>query len=224
MNISIDEDEVLRYLGHKDQEIDENINNLIDESIEEMQNIIMPKTIYREFQIERIQDKLHLTGSELNLQGKSIEGHLKDSNKCLLIALTLGYKVDRLISFNEKTNLTKAIILDACATSAIESFANKVSGNLGKKYMKNGQGLTSRFSPGYGDLDISIQSKFLDLLNARRTIGLTATSHSILIPRKSVTAIIGIVNKEKNIRGIICKDCNKYDNCMFNKGDGSCGI
>lgn len=45
-------------------------------------------------------------------------------------------------------------------------------------------------------MDISVQKDLLKSLDAERIIGLTASSHNILIPRKSVTAIIGIIPKE----------------------------
>ena len=45
-NISINKEEVLRYLGYKDQIIDEKITNTIDECIKEVKEIITPRVIY----------------------------------------------------------------------------------------------------------------------------------------------------------------------------------
>lgn len=65
-----------------------------------------------------------------------------------------------------------------------------------KEVEKDKLNINWRYSPGYGNLDISIQRELLKSLDAERTIGLTASSHNILIPRKSVTAIIGVIPKE----------------------------
>ena len=139
------------------------------------------------------------------------------------MAFTLGHKVDQLIRYYEKINMTKAIILDACSSTAIEEVADNLCDDLEKKYLIESKKLTSRFSPGYGDLDISIQREFLNILNAGKIIGLTSTLSNILIPRKSVTAIAGIINKniEKTRRD--CKNCIKFNNCIFAKGDDHCG-
>ncbi|MDR1702298.1 MAG: methionine synthase, partial [Sporomusaceae bacterium] len=48
-----------------------------------------------------------------------------------------------------------------------------------------------RFSPGYGDFELTAQPDILRLANAQE-IGLGVTASMMLIPRKSVTAIIGV--------------------------------
>ncbi len=66
-------------------------------------------------------------------------------------------------------------------------------------------------------MDISVQQDLLKSLDAERVIGLTVSSHNILIPRKSVTAIIGIIPKEVIVEKKSCNQCNKFDNCKFRK-------
>ncbi len=66
-------------------------------------------------------------------------------------------------------------------------------------------------------MDISIQKDLLRSLDAERTIGLTVSSHNILIPRKSVTAIIGIIPKEIVVNKKSCSNCNKFSSCKFRK-------
>ncbi len=223
MSIQIQKDEVLRYLNYKGQEIDYITNHLINESIKEIEDIITPKFTYREFGLVNRGEIIYLDGSKFSLEGHSIRKHLKNSERCILIAFTLGHQVDRLIRYYEKSNMTKAIILDACASTAIEEFADNICRDLEKTYRKYGEKLTGRFSPGYGDLDIGIQGAFLDLLDARKSMGLTVSSHSILIPRKSVTAIIGIIHKDIIHKERACKDCYKYGDCNFIKGDDGRG-
>ena len=65
---------------------------------------------------------------------------------------------------------------------------------------KEGKSLTMRYSPGYGDLDISANKDILQVLDAHKRIGVTVTNTGIMIPRKSVVALIGITNK-KNSKG-----------------------
>ncbi len=62
-------------------------------------------------------------------------------------------------------------------------------------------------------------------MNAQKQIGLTITSNGIMIPRKSVVAIIGIsntrINKSKKEKS--CENCKNYRNCTYRKGANSCG-
>ncbi|NMA03655.1 MAG: vitamin B12 dependent methionine synthase [Clostridiales bacterium] len=114
-----------------------------------------------------------------------------------MMAVTLGNDVDAKIRYYERKSITRALILDACATAAVEEICDRICDELGKTVNKENKTLTSRYSPGYGDLPIHIQNDFLSVLGAQKAIGLTANSHSILIPRKSVTAIVGVVEEHR---------------------------
>jgi len=217
-------DEVLRYLGYRNQTLDKVTNDLIEESINEMRDLIKPRYIYKFFNIMRKEDGIYLSNSNFNLVGENIKNHLVKSEVCVLMAVTIGNNVDTKIRYYEKISMAKALILDACATVAIEEICENVCKELKEIVYKENKVLTSRYSPGYGDLPIDIQKSFLAILDAGNTIGLTASSHNILIPRKSVTAIVGVIEKaDKNTEEISCLDCNKHDSCTFRKGDDKCG-
>ena len=209
--------EVLRYLGYSGQEIDHITDRIIDESMEETQNLIEERFVYKFFNILRKKDHLLLKNTEFELRGNSIRKHLREAKDCILMAITLGNGVDARIRYYEKVSMAKALILDACATVAVEEICDKVCDNLEHIVAAEKKTLTCRFSPGYGDLPLSIQKNFLAVLDAEKSIGLNASSHHILTPRKSVTAIVGIVPRNKSVEKVdsICQGCNKYTTCTF---------
>lgn len=215
-------DEVLRYLGYNGQEIDRITDGLVDDAMLEIKSLIRERHIYKFFHILREEGRIHLKGASLALSGNDIKNHLAKSETCLLMAVTLGHGVDTRIRYYEKTSMTKALILDACATAFIEEICDKLCIEIEAK-LEKGKVLTSRYSPGYGDLPINIQSDFLSTLDAKKSIGLTTSSHSILIPRKSVTAVVGVVNPEDKKEEISCINCNKNSTCNFRKVGKICG-
>ncbi|MBQ4346729.1 MAG: 5-methyltetrahydrofolate--homocysteine methyltransferase, partial [Oscillospiraceae bacterium] len=78
--------------------------------------------------------------------------------------------------------------------------------------------VTQRFSPGYGDLPLHTQPILLRMLDAGRTLGITATAQHILLPQKSVTAVLGcshspVQDARKGICGVNCKGCPQEDTC-----------
>lgn len=222
--VQINKNEVLRYLGYKNQELDSITNKLIDDSISEITNIIEKKSTYKIFDIRKSKGKIWIKDTNLSLVGNDIKEHLKHSESIILMAVTLGNEIDRIIRYYEKMSMTKAMILDACASAAIEEICDRVNDELKTLVSQKGKTLTSRFSPGYGDLAIDIQNSLLDLLEVKKTIGLTVTSHNILIPRKSVTAILGIIDeKDKKEEEVGCGNCLKNKECNFRKGDVECG-
>ena len=77
-----------------------------------------------------------------------------------------------------------------------------------------GEFLTPPFSPGYGDWSLAAQDRVLDLLQAPKRIGLTLTEGGMLVPEKSITALVGISDRPEEACGQKCMRCNKTD-CPF---------
>ena len=221
--LEINKEEVLRYLGYKGQDIDENLNSTIEECREEIKKVITPRVVYSYKNIKLSDDGVEVITTNLILKGKDIKEHLKNSTECVLMAVTLGNEVEKRTRLYEKTNLTKALILDACATTAVEEVCDIVENSVKEKAILDGMNITFRYSPGYGDLPLDVQNSFLRALDAQKKIGLTVSENNLLFPRKSVTAIIGIVNSGIEKKRKSCKECSNYENCSFRREGESCG-
>lgn len=222
-SIEIKDKEILRYLGYKNQELTEDIVSLIRECKELVKNNITPRYVYNYNAVFIKENRVHIEGANLILKGKSIANHLKECEACVFIATTLGNGIEKLIRLYEKKDLTKAVIIDACATAAVEEFCDNIEKSIEEAMTKAGKNITFRFSPGYGDLPISVQKDFLSVLDCERQIGLTCSDHDILIPRKSVTAIIGISNKPIPRKVRSCYGCSSYKHCSFRREGNKCG-
>lgn len=220
--IRIEKKEVLRYLGFGNHDANKEIENQIEECINEIQDIAAEKLVFKTFGLEISDESIKLKNASLELSGKDIARHMAGASECILLAATLGNNVDKKIRYYEKIDVTKALVFDACATACIEAVCDEFCGRVKKKYQEKGLSLTSRFSPGYGDLPLNIQKKFLGVLNAEKMIGLTASSANILIPGKSVTAIVGIAdNCEATNKNKGCKACGQNLKCAYKKVDAN---
>lgn len=219
--MKIDKKQVLRYLGYKGQYIDKNINSIIDKCVKETENTVQNKFLYEVFPLVRDKDYMYLKGTNVVLRGKDIHAQLKKSKSCALMAVTIGSGIEKSIRYYEKVSLTKATIMDACATVAVEALCDKVEQDIRKIAENQGLYITERYSPGYGDFSIDIQKNILRVLETYR-IGLTCTDNFILMPRKSVTALIGIGDTEYKKRKS-CRQCSNYKNCIYRKDDNHCG-
>ncbi len=215
-NIQIRE-EILRYLGYRGQTIDSITEGLIQDTMEEIKSLINPRFIYKQFNICKEDDKIYLKETGLHLSGIDVRRFLENSETCILMAATLGHVIDTKIRYYQRIDMTKALILDAVATTYIEQFCDKLCEEIESNLPQKDKILTNRYSPGYGDLPIDIQNDFLKTLDTQRAIGLTVSSSNILIPRKSVTAIMGIIGREEKKEPKNCTSCSKYGTCAFNK-------
>ncbi len=206
--------EILRYLKSQDMKNDK-MESLILNTIEELKKIAKPRNTYSFFEIEKSKS-IHILNTNLYIKSSDLMHHLRNSHSIAIMAITLGIEVDREIKINEKLNLTKAIIMDAVATSYVEKICDKVQGEIKKEAKKRGYNITNRFSPGYGDLSIKTQKEILNLIDAYK-IGITLTESLIMIPRKSVTAFIGFYpydSKDKTNK-IKCDYCDYKENCDY---------
>ncbi|MDU6294709.1 vitamin B12 dependent-methionine synthase activation domain-containing protein [Clostridium celatum] len=219
----VNRDEVLRYLGFRGQIIDEKLEELIDECRETVVVKSDPKYVYGYFNIENNDEGILIKDTTLVLKGEDIKNHLKHCDKCALMVVTLGLNIEREIILNEKVSLTKSIVLDSCATTYIEEVCDNIQNDIEQFAKKNNLNITSRYSPGYGDLSLDSQEKILSVTDASKRIGVTTTEHNILFPRKSVTAIIGLSKGKIQKTKRDCTKCNKYNDCVFRKGGSNCG-
>ena len=222
--IKINKKEVLRYLQYNNQQIEENLNLIVDNSIELTKEIINPKVVYKKCKIDsHNKNMIYLPQEDIVFESSDIYKLLENCQDCILICATLGLEIEREIRKFTYTNLTKGVILDACATTAIEEVCDMLQDKIEENLNKQGKYITMRYSPGYGDLSIEKNKDIVRVLNGHHTIGLTVNENGIMIPRKSVVAIIGISNKLINITKKSCDSCSNSSTCKYKKGDDYCG-
>ena len=84
----------------------------------------------------------------------------------------------------------------------------------GRKPKKAAVFLPPRFSPGYGDLPLSLQRDIFRVLDCPRKIGLTLNESLLMSPSKSVTAIVGLGHPRESSCSGGCNQCSKTD-CIY---------
>lgn len=225
MNISVeslDEREILRNMGYRGSEIPSDLESLIQQCIRQTLETIQPRAVFRRFPIEKDIDGIRISGTDLIFPGASIQKHLETSGEVWLFAVTVGQATDKLIRTALSEKPEEGIILDSCAAIAVETAADKIQEMLRETVEREGKFITSRFSPGYGDLPLSVQRDFLTLLDTSRKIGLTVTDRFLMVPSKSVSAIIGISPTEIKTKQNPCDGCILRTTCELRKAGTPC--
>lgn len=104
----------------------------------------------------------------------------------------------------------------------MEEIADLAEKELEQIVVKEGYHLTWRFSPGYGDLPLETQKTLIQVLDTHRKIGVSLTESCLMMPSKSVTAILGISDTKRDIRENKCDFCNNRERCAFRKKGTRC--
>lgn len=213
----INPNEVLLYLGYQGGEVPEEVADSISECSSLLLRTARPYLTYRVFPLAPE------TPLPIQLEGEDIRRHLTDCTRAVFLAATLGPEVETLLMRTQVMDMARALILDSCASTAIENVCDNFESDLRRQVEEEGQFLTDRFSPGYGDLPISTQSAFCELLDTRRRIGLTVSQSGIMIPRKSVTAVLGTADTPRTRRSSGCANCSMFRTCTIRRDGRTCG-
>lgn len=215
----ISKSETARYMGVKGIP-DKKTAEILDKYEPIVRERLRPAFVYRETAVHFADDGVYLDGVDAVFSGSDIKNHLKDCERAIILAVTVSAEADKMIRQTSVVSMAEALAVDCLCSSAIEQVCNKAEDEIFR--INPVKFRTWRFSPGYGDLPITLQKNLISALNAHRRIGLTVTENCMLIPSKSVTAIIGISDNpiEKGKKG--CDVCNMRDTCGVRMNSG-CG-
>lgn len=221
----LNKNEILMYLGYRGQEIDSRLEDQIGRCMEEVRKYSVPRLVYALFPLEKqkitSEEEIFKAG-DLILEGRDIKELLKECSEAVLLGVTLGARISSLISKMEVKDMGSALIMDSCASAAVENVCDNFEEELKSQLKEKGLFLTQRYSPGYGDLPLSLQRDFCRILDTSRRIGLTVTENFLMVPQKSVTAIMGIASKPQPERKKGCEGCSMFLSCPYRKDKKSC--
>lgn len=210
--------ETLQFLSYHGSFIPEEIRADLDRCESLILQTARPRLVWRLFSL--LNDGT-LEGTDYCPGGEDIRKFLQDCDSVVLLAATLGAEAEGLIRRAASRNMTDAVILDAAGSAAIEmvcdNFCEDLAAALSPRF------LTDRFSPGYGDMPLSDQHALFRVLDVSRRIGVSLSAGGLMIPQKSVTALIGVSDRPQEKRSRGCSNCGMFENCPYRKEGMSCG-
>ena len=214
----IDRGEVLRYLGYRGGAVTPDVEERLLGCESLLMHTAKPRAVWRVFNL--LPDG-SLAGCIYRPRGEDIRAVLRDCRQVILMAATLGTEAEALLRRAQARNMGDAVILDAAGSAAIETVCDNLCADLAAHFAP--RFLTDRFSPGYGDLPLADQADFFRALDVTRRIGVSLTDTNLMIPQKSVTALIGISDTPQ-LRRTGCTDCNARESCALRKEGSRCGL
>ncbi|MCI8496828.1 MAG: Vitamin B12 dependent methionine synthase activation subunit [Clostridiales bacterium] len=206
------ERETLRYLGVRG-EADEALRRQVRSVWDELAASVTPKSVTRRLPCVVTEDTVTIAGVQIH--SCNLARHLRGCREVFLLAATLGSAADSLLRRYASTDISRAAVMQAACAAMIEQVCDDTEVPLCNTVKEEGRSLRPRFSPGYGDFALEHQRDLAVLLDCTRRIGLTLSDSLMLIPTKSVTAVIGIregicVEKEEHK----CRRCGNQT-CEF---------
>ena len=208
----MDEREILRYLNARPG--DPELEGMIRDAAARVTAAARPRWVHRAFPLEVAQNAVILGGHTIS--SRSLAGHLRGCREGVLLGVTLGAEIDRLIRRAELVDMALAPVLQAAAAAYTEEQADLAQEEIQADASRRGLYLRPRYSPGFGDFSLEEQRFFFAALEIPKRLGVTLTDGCMMVPAKSVTAVIGLSPDPSLCHVGKCMTCT-LENCPFRK-------
>ena len=218
----LDVDSVLRGQG-ADPEVMRSrrpaVARLAERALAEGMPLLDPIVIYRRLRVESVRhERIALPGGRL-LTGKLVAEHLAAAQEIVVIAATIGSRVEDLISQVLQHDTVFALALDGFGNAAVETLAVTICHYFSEAAAAEGMDATIPLAPGMIGWRTEVGQKEIFAVLDTDGIGLKLTSHDVMIPRKSLSMVVG-VGSEVMKGAKSCDYCDMHETCRYQDNYG----
>ena len=185
---SVDRNEILRYAMCKERAPE--VEMLLDECLCEIEGRLKYSVCLTRLPVSALGDEVDL--SFARVRSHLLSKYLCDCDEIFLFCATVGLEMDRLIAKYAKVSPSRSTMHQAIGSERVEALCDLVCDMIFDEMNGEGRTVKPRISPGYGDLPLSLQRDIFSLLTPEKRIGVMLSDSLMMIPSKSVTAIVGI--------------------------------
>lgn len=108
--------EAVRYLGYGKHAVDDQTLALIRDSFEDLERVAKRRIVYRIFEL-KVSDEEHLNIEGLEITSRNLAKNMKGCTQVVMLGATLGVEVDMLMKRYSLTEMSRTVVLQACAAA-----------------------------------------------------------------------------------------------------------
>ena len=141
---------------------------------------------------------------------------LHQAKELAVAVCTIGPRLEEQASdYFKQGEPLRGALLDGIGSAAVDSLTEEACRLVAEEASTCGYEASSPINPGMPGLPIAAQRQLLELVPARE-IGVSLTSSGIMIPRKSISMIIGIGPQMPTwTRAEVCARCHLSQACSY---------
>ena len=217
IHLDLKTEEVLRRCGIKESsKLKTEIETIIGELLASVDNILEPVIAYETYPVTEVgHDQLSLEGNAV-LRGSALSSILAEAKELAVAICTIGPKLEKQVTdyFNGNEPL-RGLLLDGIGSAAVDSLGFEVCQLMTREASLRGYEASSPVSPGGTRFPMSEQWQLFELVPADE-IGVSLTSSGLMVPRKSVSMVIGMGQQMRTwTKAEACARCNLRDTCHY---------
>jgi hypothetical protein len=217
LNLIFDVDAVLRGQGADAAVLRARRPGLVkvaEKAMQESLSLLLPKVIYQEYEVEGVLHERILLQGGRKIDSKLLAQHLGGASRIIVILATIGEKLEEQVSKIWDADMVYALALDGAGSASVEALANAACLYFEKQAEEVKLEASIPFSPGMVDWTVGDgQPQIFNLLGDEGSI-VNLTPSSVMIPRKSLTMVMGIGANLKSASRT-CDFCSMRETCRY---------
>jgi hypothetical protein len=220
--LDIDVDAILRSQGSDPVAIRKRGGVLVDlaeKALNEGKGYLNPIVAYRWLAIESLRHEwIDLDGGG-RLTGSLIVKHLGAAKQIVGVLCTIGDRLEEKVAEVMGEDPAYGLALDGFGSAAVESLANAACYHFETQVAEEEYRASIPLSPGMVGWPVEVgQQEIFNMLGDEKA-GVRLTSSSMMIPRKSLTMVIGF-GPEVGNEGHPCDYCSMRETCRYKTEHG----
>ncbi len=213
---------ICRYLGYRNIVPDDAVRERISRNYRALEDASDRRSVFRAFPVSFPAEGAVRIGLSSSADGFTVESrdlcrNLKGCSEAVLLAVTIGPGPDMLVRRAGVSGMLDAAILQAAGAAMAEEYCEELNQSIIADEREKKRFCRPRFSPGYGDFPLLFQKDFSRILNMPGAIGVSLTDNLLMVPSKSITAVIGIADTPLSCGVSGCDACTASGNCPYRK-------
>jgi hypothetical protein len=176
--------------------------------------LVDPVVLTRRLGVTGLRHERLLLEGGFELNGPLIPQHMAPATRVRVLICTLGPELEARVAFEMGRNPPLGMALDAYGSAAIQELATMACGYFEAEAKSEGLGTTIPLSPGMIGWPLDQGQLELFALVDATQIGVTLTTGLQMIPRKSLSMVVGL-GSDMERSGRACDYCSMQETCRY---------
>lgn len=215
-DLEIEPKEVAFPMGYNEEDTPQEILDMIQKELDQFVAVDDICGAYQVFDAHHLLDegKLRLADKTFSINYK-VAHFLENSEQIIVYISTAGKVIsERGKELMDRGDVMEGFIVDTIGTVVVEKLMDVEQKKLKEDYLKKGQHISNRYSPGYADWCVEEQHLLFSLF-PKEYCGISLTENSLMMPIKSVSGFMGVGENVKFFP-YTCDHCTQQE-CIYSK-------
>ena len=182
----------------------------------ESNHLLEPSAAYEYYPVTGMNGtQISLKGDKA-LHGPALPAIFPEAKEMAVIICTIGLKLEeRASDYTKNGEALRGMMLDGIGSAAIDMLVPEVLRPIAAEVASRSYEISSPVNPGMPGFAMTEQWNLMELSQAHE-IGVSLTQSGILIPRKSVSMVVGIGPKMTQwTQAQVCARCSLRETCLY---------